>query len=124
MPGMGHRQVAPACQIQFHRTEKHHYCRFSDARSAEDGTLLMSYYYDCSPGVLPVEFDEHGHLPPKNRAGYDFRVHHTDSEQFQGSLLNAEPEVSYPLFFGYPGRFTNDAGVFKMRKVERFLSGE
>ncbi|PKX92269.1 uncharacterized protein P174DRAFT_451656 [Aspergillus novofumigatus IBT 16806] len=94
----------------------------ADARSAKDGTLLMSYYYECPPGVFPVEFDEHGPLPPKNKTWYDFRIHHTDSEQFQGTLLNAEPDVSYPLFFGYPEKFTNEAGAFEMRKVEKFLS--
>jgi hypothetical protein len=84
----------------------------------------MSYYYECPPGVFPVEFFDHGPLPPKNRTWYDFRVHHTDSEQFQGTLLEVEPDVSYPLFFGYPEKFTNEAGVFEMRKVDKFLLDE
>jgi hypothetical protein len=96
----------------------------ADARSAEDGTLLMSYYYELPPDVSPIDFDEQGFLPPKNRTWYNFRVHHTDSEQFQGTILLAEPDVSYPLFFGYPEKFTNETGVFEMRKVDKFLSDE
>jgi hypothetical protein len=97
----------------------------ADTRTAQDGTLLMSHYFDCPPDVFPVEVDEHGGpLPPKNQTWYDFRVHHTDSQQFQGSLLFAEPDVACPLFFGYPEKFTNEAGVFEMKKVGKFLADE
>ncbi|GLI75394.1 hypothetical protein PoHVEF18_003648 [Penicillium ochrochloron] len=97
----------------------------ADARTAQDGTLLLSYYYNCPPDVFPVEVDEQGGpLPPKNQTWYDFRVQHTDSLEFQGSLLETEPDVAYPLFFDYPEKFTNEAGVFEIMKVDKFLADE
>lgn len=103
---------------------EHGIIAIADARSAQDGTLLMSFHYDCPPDLFP-EYEENDRpLPPNNQTWYDFWVHHTNALNFQGSLLFTEPDVAYPLYFGFPEKFTNEAGVFEVWKMDKYLADE
>lgn len=90
----------------------------ADERSAQDGTLLMSFYFgEDAPDEPPMEFNGYGRLPPKGNTWYDFRIHHKAAQLFHASLLFTEPDIFFPNYFGRPEKFTDETGVFDVLKA-------
>ncbi|GIJ84579.1 hypothetical protein Asppvi_003426 [Aspergillus pseudoviridinutans] len=90
----------------------------ADERSAQDGTLLMSFYFgEDAPDEPPMEFNGYGPLPPKGNTWYDFRIHHNAAQLFHASVLFTEPDILFPNYFGRPDKFTDETGVFDVLKA-------
>ncbi|KAF3398046.1 hypothetical protein F1880_006117 [Penicillium rolfsii] len=97
----------------------------ADARSARDGTLLMSFYFgESPPDEPPLEFDGYGPLPPKGNTWYDFRIYHNAAFLFHASLLFTEPDIFFPNYFGRPEKFTDENGVFDVLKAWKHTEEE
>lgn len=94
----------------------------ADKRSAQDGTLLMSFYSgEDSPDVPSMDFDGYGPLPAKGKSWYDFRIHHNVVQLFNASLLFTEPDIFFPSYFGRPEQFTDETGVFDVLKAWKHI---
>lgn len=97
----------------------------ADQRSAQDQTLLVSFYYpEVCPEEPTLEFDDWGPLPPKANVWYDFRVHHRGIDEIYTSLLWAPQDSAYATYFGRPEKFIDEAGVFDVFKANSYVCGD
>lgn len=91
----------------------------ADERTARDGTLLMSTWCQSN-----VPFEDWGPLPPKVNTWYDFRIHHRAACEFSIDIHWAPIGEAYPIYYAQPEKYTNDAGIFDVYKVDSWLKGE
>ncbi|PVH90907.1 hypothetical protein DM02DRAFT_678344 [Periconia macrospinosa] len=91
----------------------------ADARTAQDGTISMQYYYWGEP------WDCHGYglLPPNGEAWYDFRIRPEDTGSVIADLAYTPGNVNFPFYFGRREEFTDENGVFDVAKVDREFKG-
>lgn len=86
----------------------------ADARTAKDGTILMSWYYDYEGER--VDHPPYGLLPPRIGEFWDFRVLSEQANQVVGDL-NFTGLDAYPYYFGCPEDSTDENGVFHPERV-------
>lgn len=96
----------------------------ADARSAEDGTLLIQHYVEPPAGTDELTFGGYGVLPKKTNVWYDFRVDYRQAGKVIASLIETTPQVIFPIYFGNKETFTNEEGVFDVAEATRYCRAE
>jgi len=89
----------------------------ADARTAKDGTILMSYYHEMEG----IDFPPYGVLPPRPESFWDFRVRPEHAPLVIAYLCFVAPDASFPMYFGHPEDFTDENGVFDAEKARKSL---
>ncbi|KAK9415893.1 hypothetical protein SUNI508_10022 [Seiridium unicorne] len=91
-----------------------------DQRSALDKTIMMQFFSN-KPGL---EFPSYGTLPPEENTWYSFRVPYKDAFTLVAALTETAFDVAYPVYFGRKEEFTNEEGVFEVRRAEEAAAGK
>jgi hypothetical protein len=91
-----------------------------DARSATDGTILMSAYVRDLEGVI-LEFGEYGVLPRERDTWYDYRIAHEGADDLWSNLYFNSPGNVYPVYFDQKEALTDEHGVFDYVEANRLL---
>ena len=91
-----------------------------DARSAEEGTLLIQHYVEPPAGTEQLVFGGYGVLPKETNVWYDFRVDYRQAGKVMASLTETTPEIIFPIYFGNKEIFTNEDGVFDVEEATRY----
>ena len=86
-----------------------------DARSAQDGTILIQKYV-----TEKFPFGGYGMLPQETNVWYDFRVNRRGAWTVFADLSHTSPDVTYPIYFGSKDSFTDENGVFDVREAGRY----
>lgn len=93
-----------------------------DARSAQDGTILMSHFYPKMDP--PLEFGRYGELPKEGDTWYDYRIEYERAADLDAALTTTAPDCTYPVYFGLKEELTDEHGVFDVARATRLSSGE
>jgi hypothetical protein len=101
----------------------------ADARTAEDGTILIQVYQAEDPSCnedLVLPWPGFGILPPRDRENtwWSYRVNLEHAPQALldlGEFGILEAELPY---YGYKDRLTDERGVFNVTKAGRITLGE
>ncbi|KAL9623210.1 MAG: hypothetical protein Q9160_002525 [Pyrenula sp. 1 TL-2023] len=93
-----------------------------DARSAKDGTILMSHFFEkIDP---PFEFEGYGPLPEENDIWYDYRIPRERAADVNSALMFVAPDCTWPAYFGLKEQLTDEHGVFDVARAERLAIRE
>lgn len=93
----------------------------ADARTAQDGTILVCYYRS-----EPVEDDFPewgGPLPPRQNTWYNWRVTPEGADEVILSLTFGD-EPTLPTFFGMKKQLTDENGIFDTEKAASYMMGK
>jgi hypothetical protein len=91
----------------------------ADARTAEDGTILVTWYYEIEGCDCPP----YGVLPPKPGVFWDFRIRPEQARNVGGDLNYTQSDI-FPFYFGHPKDFTDENGVFDTDKMDQAIKRE
>ncbi|KAF2869293.1 hypothetical protein BDV95DRAFT_669637 [Massariosphaeria phaeospora] len=89
----------------------------ADARTAKDGTILMTWYREMEGENCPP----YGVLPPEADSWWDFRVRPEQAPNVLADLNFVAPDVTFPWYFARKDEFTDEDGVFDAVKAARTL---
>ncbi|KAJ5195303.1 uncharacterized protein N7498_008741 [Penicillium cinerascens] len=94
----------------------------ADARTARDGTILMSRYKTDVPSEDFPEWG--GPLPPQINTWYNWRIKPDGAPEVYISLVYGPPESVLPTYFARKEELTNEKGVFDTDKAGSYVMGK
>lgn len=94
-----------------------------DERSAQDKTILMSWYIYpqlCEPPFM--QFPPFGTLPRRQDVNtwINFRIKYEDGPELQYAWSYGDPDGVYAAFLGNREAFTDEHGVFDVARAEEW----
>jgi hypothetical protein len=91
----------------------------ADARTSQDGTILMTWYFESEGLNIPP----YGVLPPKAASFWDWRIRPEQAPSVIGDLCFTQMDI-FPFYFGRRGEFEDENGVFDTEKMDQAVKGE